>query len=261
MLTHNRLTELLNYNTDTGDFTWNKKSSPKSNVIVGTLAGSIDKHGYRRIWLDNKPYKAQFLALFFINKEPPKTTIIMLDGNRANTSLINIGLQHDFSNFTLNKEELHKVIEYDPLTGNFIRKVHFSPTAIRGTIAGGFTKNGYLIISLGTYREYAHRLAFLYMIGELPEEVDHKDLNPSNNKWDNLRSCTHAENMRNTKLRSDNLTGVKGVFFDIISNKYKAIITTLGKDELVGYFYELEEAKQAIITFRELRHKEFANHG
>ncbi|WP_312721769.1 HNH endonuclease, partial [Escherichia sp. AM3] len=42
-------------------------------------------------------------------------------------------------------------------------------------------------------------------------DVDHKDGNTTNNKLENLRPATRAENLKNTPLRKDNSSGVKGL--------------------------------------------------
>ena len=80
-------------------------------------------------------------------------------------------------------------------------------------IAGHINKLGYRIIKINNKAYKAHRLAFIYMTGNEPIGfVDHKDGNPSNNKWDNLRQCSNGQNIQNSKIRIDNKTGYKGVY-------------------------------------------------
>ena len=96
------------------------------------------------------------------------------------------------TNNTLTQEILKSYLKYNEQTGEF--------TWIKnGKIAGTKDKNrGYITIQLN-YKAYrAHRLAFLYMKGSLPSlEIDHKDRNPSNNRWDNLHEVSHADNQLN----------------------------------------------------------------
>lgn len=58
--------------------------------------------------------------------------------------------------------------------------------------------------------------------------VDHKDGNGLNNQKTNLRKCTHAQNMRNTKVRTDNVSEHKGVMWDRNRNKWRAYIILNG---------------------------------
>ena len=49
--------------------------------------------------------------------------------------------------------------------------------------------------------------------GEWTEKIiEHKDGNPANNALSNLRLATQSDNLCNTVLRSDNKTGVKGIY-------------------------------------------------
>lgn len=72
-LTHERLTELLDYNPLTGDFTW--KVFRNYNADVGSKAGWLDGKGYRRLTLDNKCYRCSRLAWFYMYAVWPKHTI------------------------------------------------------------------------------------------------------------------------------------------------------------------------------------------
>lgn len=65
-ISHERLTELLDYNPDTGIFTWKKC---KRKDMVGKQAGSTNPDGwgipYTLIGLDNCKYRAHRLAWFY----------------------------------------------------------------------------------------------------------------------------------------------------------------------------------------------------
>ena len=78
--------------------------------------------------------------------------------------------------------------------------------------------------------------------------VDHIDNDKSNNKIANLRWATHSQNSQNKSMMSNNTSGVKGVIWDKSSNKWRARITIDGIKVHLGYFKNLEDAKQVRIT-------------
>ena len=86
----------------------------------------------------------------------------------------------------LTQERLHEVLNYDPDTGIFTWKERpietFKTvgagntwnTRYAGTVAGSKDKDGYIVVRIGGKRYFAHRLAFLYVHGYMPEqEIDH----------------------------------------------------------------------------------------
>lgn len=80
------------------------------------------------------------------------------------------------------------------------------------------------------------------------EEVDHKDGNSLNNCRNNLRVCTHLENMKNMSLKKNNTSGHTGVYFSKERNKWQAQITKNGKVMPLGRFKIKEEAINAYET-------------
>jgi hypothetical protein len=88
LLTHERLKELLSYDIDSGTFTWKKSIAP--NIKIGSVAGSIDAHGYTVIGVDKKHYKAHRLAWLFVTGEFPKKFIDHINGNRADNRIKNL---------------------------------------------------------------------------------------------------------------------------------------------------------------------------
>lgn len=87
---------------------------------------------------------------------------------------------------------------------------------------------------------------FLLNVTDSKLEVDHIDRNPLNNKLDNLRICNRSENVRNTKTRTDNTSGCRGVTFDKRSSKWVASITINRKTIYLGSSKDKEE----MITLR-----------
>lgn len=68
-------------------------------------------------------------------------------------------------------------------------------------------------------------------------EVDHIDGNGLDNRRSNLRLCTHAENCRNRRFRTDGVSKYKGVFlnrYPHTPNKWRASVFCDGKRYNVG---------------------------
>ena len=163
----------------------------------------------------------------------------------------------------LTQEYLKECLTYDPETGNFIWKErpseHFKGkkydefrisktwnSNFLNKKCGSYDKDNYLIIKINSRDYKAHRLAFLYMEGYMPENiVDHIDRNPSNNKWSNLRHVTRRCNNQNCDIRKDSKTGVTGVTIDKRSGKWHAYIRIDNKLKNIGYFDEFDSAVMA----------------
>ena len=108
--------------------------------------------------------------------------------------------------------------------------------------AGTTDKDGYCYIKIGKKIYSCHRLAFLMMTGKHPiNEIDHIDGDKHNNKWSNLREATRTENNRNTKVKSNSRSGIKGVFFNKRCSLYFSSIRVNGKRFHLGYFKTIEE--------------------
>lgn len=162
----------------------------------------------------------------------------------------------------LTQEIVKSKVSYNPDTGEFSR-IAYVRNQMKGNSKVGFIDPlGYYYTKLNNIKIGLHRLAFLYMEGYLPDMVDHIDGNPSNNKWDNLRVCTATQNQYNTKINSNNTTGVKGVSYRKGHAKPYVARITVNKVRLnIGKYETLKEAKQALEYRRDLYHKEFARHG
>lgn len=106
-----------------------------------------------------------------------------------------------------------------------------------------------------------HRLIFMYHHGYIPEQVDHIDGNKHNNKIENLRPATQSKNSMNIKLRSDNTSGSKNVYWEGDRKKWRVIVHKQGRSVYSKRFDDKELADLVAIMAREKYHKEFANHG
>jgi hypothetical protein len=154
---------------------------------------------------------------------------------------------------TEEKQHLIDSLAYSPRTGLFRWLTSPTHSVALGSRAGGTRPDGYVIISLSGKRHYAHRLAFLFMEGRIPKNVDHIDGNPNNNRWINLRETTHQENMQNLRgPKSHNRSGFLGVHRR--GNRFRAIIVFNKRSIYLGSFRTGEEAEAAHIAAKRKMH-------
>ena len=96
--------------------------------------------------------------------------------------------------------------------------------------------------SLNGRKLFGHRLAFLMMTGAMPHEVDHRDMNGLNNRWENLRPCTRSQNKMNRGWQRNAKIETKGVSHTHTGRRYRARIKIMGKERHLGCFDTPEEA-------------------
>lgn len=133
-----------------------------------------------------------------------------------------------------------------------------------GTIAGTPNKEAYRYICIRGKLYRASRLIWLYMTGEWPKhQVDHKNRTPSDDRWENLREATSAQNKANCKAyrkKSCTLKGVQAVQKKH-SIRYYATVTKDKKRIHLGCFGTEEEAHAAYVKASEALHGEFSYSG
>lgn len=123
--------------------------------------------------------------------------------------------------------------------------------------------NGYKFCSVKNSTIYFHRAIWVLNFGPIQAgmEIDHIDNDPENNNLSNLRLCNRCENNQNTKIRKDNTSGVKGVFWDRSSNSWRVSVWRNKRKHDGGRFQSLDDAKHAAHDIRVNAHGVFANHG
>ena len=123
----------------------------------------------------------------------------------------------------ITKADLLEDFEYNPITGLFVRKTSKGKWK-SGEIAGGIDVHGYVKIRVKNSKYAAHRLAFLYMTGEVPNMIDHINRIKSDNRWENLRACDASENAANRSVHSNNSLGrLFNLFQNNLSNIFNSV--------------------------------------
>ena len=120
----------------------------------------------------------------------------------------------------------------------------------------------YYVIAITGKQYNLHRLAYYYITGIDPteKEVDHKNGNSLDNRFENLRLATGADNIKNQKKRKTNTSGFKGVSWDKKNKKWRARIQVNNKLIHLGcynnkFYAALVYARAAKHYFGEFRRK------
>lgn len=152
---------------------------------------------------------------------------------------------------------LREHLDYNPETGEFWTR----PRRIGSVQNFGKTRVPAETIRLkgpeGVWRQqYAHILAYVWMMGEWPEdEVDHHNTISTDNRWENLRPATHLENNRNKEFAGLGTSGYLGASLHKHSGLWKATL----RRKTLGYFKTPQEAHEAYKKAARELYGEFAH--
>ena len=137
----------------------------------------------------------------------------------------------------LTAERLRELLSYDPETGVFTWVARPAQYILAGAVAGGVNNEGYWMIKIDGRTYSGHRLAWLWVKGEWPSsDIDHKNLDKSDNRFSELRLATESQNLANSKVRKDNTTGLKRVGWHKRDRVWYSNIQINGKQKYLGSF-------------------------
>jgi hypothetical protein len=84
-----RLEELFTYDAEKGELV--RRIGRRGKAPAGSVAGTIDSRGYRRIMIDGKLYPAYRLIFFMVKGiDPGQGRISFLDGITSNNAIENL---------------------------------------------------------------------------------------------------------------------------------------------------------------------------
>lgn len=156
-------------------------------------------------------------------------------------------------------ERLHELLHYDQTSGIFRWKVNVGRRIRAGSVAGSKTSQGAVRIQIDGVAYYAHRIAWAMMTGEpVPDHIDHKNCNPEENDWENLREATSRQNSMNRSIGKLNSSGAKGVVWNKKAKKWQAQVVSRMASRYIGLFGDFDDAVAASEIARRMLHGEFA---
>lgn len=135
--------------------------------------------------------------------------------------------------------------------------------AVAGKVAGSLFnhKSGSKAYFIGFYghRYRSARLVFMWHHGYFPPEIDHIDRNPLNDKIENLRAATSAQNKTNRGSAKNSTSKYLGVSWNTKYSRWVAQICFNYKQHNLGYFDSEIEVALAYNRAAVRHHGEYAN--
>ncbi|WP_049207406.1 HNH endonuclease [Serratia marcescens] len=140
------------------------------------------------------------------------------------------------------------LFNYNPDTGVLTNRVTRgnSKTAEKGGISTNRVVGGYKIVKIFGITHMEHTVCYVHHHGALPDGfIDHINRDRGDNRIANLRVVNRRQNNINTRIRSDNASGFKGVSFHKKSGKWISYVSVNNKRHHLGYFDTPELAHDA----------------
>jgi hypothetical protein len=154
----------------------------------------------------------------------------------------------------LTQEFIKSLLHYDPETGIFLwlprtRSQFPSDRAFKRwntqfclEQAGSLQDGKYRLIPIKGHYYKAHRLAWVYIYGYWPDQIDHINHAFDDNRIINLRNISNTENHRNKPPYKNNKSGVPGVFWRSDTKKWRVYIYVNERLKHLGSFIDKDEA-------------------
>ena len=155
----------------------------------------------------------------------------------------------------LTAARLRELLHYDPETGAFTRRIaamSFGGRSGRACQTAGAAvgtaacADGYVRFKVDGRSHMAHRLAWLYVHGNWPAEIDHRNGLRDDNRLSNLREVSRTLNNRNRHgARKDSGTGLIGAYRSSRPGKFRSGIHLDSGWKSLGTFDTPEAAHRA----------------
>jgi HNH endonuclease/AP2 domain len=151
-------------------------------------------------------------------------------------------------NHLFTQKELQEILDYNVHTGIFMWRKQRRGVKV-GVPLGTDNGFGYLRITVLGKSYYAHRLAWFYVEGSWPDQIDHINGIKSDNSYCNLRDVTVQQNAQNKIFpQKTSKSQILGVSWHKKAKKWQAHICIYKERKYLGLFASVEEAQQAYLN-------------
>jgi hypothetical protein len=151
----------------------------------------------------------------------------------------------------LTQKDVWEILDYNANTGVFMwcKSRRGIKTGVPLGTDNGF---GYLRITVLGRSYYAHRLAWFYVKGTWPDQIDHINGIKSDNRIENLRDVNVQQNNQNKlKAQKNSDSKVLGVSWHKKAKKWQAHICIYKERKYLGLFDDVNEAHVAYLKEKE----------
>lgn len=156
----------------------------------------------------------------------------------------------------MRQDYLKQFLHYDPVTGSFNWRTSGKGRR-KDLVAGCKNGKGYVCIRIDGQIYLAHRLAWIYVHGAIPEGklIDHRNGVCSDNRICNLRVASHSQNNENKRRpKKKSASGLLGVSLKKSTGKWESRIKVGSRNINLGVFDDPKSAHEAYILAKRRLH-------
>lgn len=222
-VTYEELVDTFIYDPDIGRFRYRRTTPPRGKP--GGLAGAWNpkKNTWQLSW-QGRPFSMAAAVWLWYHKVLPPCDVLVTGDVTLGVHLENLELRQGRvarRREAITVHELRDFFQYTPGTGELIWLKSLSNRVAPGTV---WKPDDRRVTFLGRSWAKTH-LIWWYMTGTLPPKrsfIDHRDGNPKNNCWDNLRLVSGSQNSANTKDKGRRSLLPRGVY--PVKGGFRAIV-------------------------------------
>jgi hypothetical protein len=144
-------------------------------------------------------------------------------------------------------DDIRDFLRYDQETGVFRWIIYPQGVILRqdGVASCIHKRKGYRYICFRNHKYAAHHLAWWFVYGKVPHEIDHIHGVEAGDGIANLRVATHSQNISNSRISCKNTSGFRGVRLNKRNHRWQARIGVSGQVIYLGEFDSIEDAARA----------------